>query len=164
MWNLKTYLCQVFTINLVSKTWRPLTLDAGVKANNIVTLKVKSLSDKSILLGSSFFGNPAPTEHPRGGLRWSIIEHPSNQRTDPRVLSNRSSLHIVMQSWNCWPMSTCCPIFISWLKRNGKKVEDPVYITSNWINVFFYTPANPLIPGWWVSWESTFSYWWDNKV
>ena len=97
-------------------------------------------------------------------LRWSIIEHPCNQRTDLWVLSNRSSLNIVMQSWNCWPMFTYCPIFIPWLKHKGKKVQDPVYITSNWINVLFNTPANPLIPGRWVSWESTFSSWWDNRV
>ena len=64
------------------------------------------------------------------------------------------------QSWNCWPMRIYCPIFISWLKQKDKKVQDPVYITSNWINVLFNTPANPLIPGRWVSWESTFSSWW----
>ena len=61
-------------------------------------------------------------------LRRSIIEHTCNKRTDLRVLSNRSSFNIVMQSWN---MCTCCPIFISWLKQEGKKIQDPVHITSN---------------------------------
>ena len=88
---------------------------------------------------------------------WSIIGRPCNQRIDLWVLSNRSSLNIVMQSWNCWPMFTYCPRFIPWLKHKGKKVQDPVYIIWNWINVLFNTPANPLIPGRWVSW-------WDNKV
>ena len=97
-------------------------------------------------------------------LRWSIIGRPCNQIIDLWVLSNKSSLNIVMQSWNCWPMFTYCPIFIPWLKHKGKKVQDLVYITSNWINVLFNTRANPLIPGRWVSWESTFSSWWDNKV
>ena len=61
-------------------------------------------------------------------------------------------------------MCTYCPIFISWLKQIDKKVQDPVHITLNWINVLFNTPANPLVPGRWVSWESVFSSWWDNKV
>ena len=61
-------------------------------------------------------------------------------------------------------MCTYCPIFISWLKQNGKKVQDPVHITSNWINILFKIPPNPLIPGRWVSWESKLSSWWDDKV
>ena len=97
-------------------------------------------------------------------LMWSVIEHTCNNRTDLRVLLNRSSLNIVMQSWGCWPMCKYCPIFISWLKQKGKKVQDPVLITSNWINILINTPANPLIPGQWVCWESTFTSWWSSKV
>ena len=148
-------------MNLVCKIWRPFTLNAQVKASNIATLKVKGLFDKLLLFGIFFLGNPVPTEDPRGGL---LFEHIFNKRTNLRVLSNRSSLNIVMQSWNCWHICTYCRIFISWLKQKGKKVQDPVHITSNWINVLFNTPASPIIPGRWVSWKNTFSSWWDSKV
>ena len=97
-------------------------------------------------------------------LRWSIIEKTCNKRTGLQILSNILSLNIVGLSWNCWPMCTYCPMFISLLKQKGKKVHDPVHITSNWISVLFNTAANPLIPGRWVSWQSTFSSWWDIKV
>ena len=86
---------------------------------------------------------------------------------------------LVIRDLTCWCSSTCLAsillwkteiadlcvhIVIFWLKQKGKKVQDPVHITSNWNNVLYNTLANPLIPGRWVSWESSFSSWWDNKI
>ena len=80
-------------------------------------------------------------------LRCSFFEHTCNKRNGLCVLSNRSSLNVVIQSWNCWPMCTYCPIIISWLKQEGKQVQDSVHITSNRINLLSNTPAYRLISG-----------------
>ena len=92
--------------------------------------------------------------------RWSIIEHICNKRTDLPVLFPQycyAKLNLLTYVYILSYIRT-------WLKRKDKKVQDPVHITSNWISVLFNTPANPFVPGRWVSWEGTFSSWWDNKV
>ena len=97
-------------------------------------------------------------------LRWYIVEHTCNRKTDLWLLSNRFSLNVVMQSWNCWPMCKYCPMFICCFKQKGKKVQDSVHITQTRSKFCSTHQVIPLIPSQSISWLSSFSSWWDNKV